>query len=73
MTVTRSDVERIIDASLGATPAPRMDQVEEFVRKTLEYDFAATAPPFLSTPDPLVVFPSIVYTRPFSTFSTIPV
>ncbi|MBR2809416.1 MAG: deoxyribose-phosphate aldolase [Erysipelotrichaceae bacterium] len=42
MTVTRGDVERIIDASIGATPAPTMDQVEAFVRKTLNYNFAVT-------------------------------
>lgn len=52
MTVTRSDVERMIDASLGATPAPRMDQVEEFVRKTLDYNFAATlAEPYFIKPN----------------------
>ena len=42
MDVTRNDVERMIDASLGATPAPTLGQVEEFVRKTLDYDFATT-------------------------------
>lgn len=42
MNVTKSDVERIIDASLGATPAPTINQVEEFVRKTLDYNFAVT-------------------------------
>lgn len=42
MTITKKDVERIIDASLGATPAPSTEQVEAFVRKTLNYDFAAT-------------------------------
>lgn len=42
MDVTRNDVERIIDASLGATPAPTLAQVEAFVRKTLDYDFATT-------------------------------
>ena len=49
MDVTRNDVERMIDASLGATPAPTLGQVEEFVRKTLDYDFATTlTEPFLS-------------------------
>ena len=38
MDVTRNDVERMIDASLGATPAPTLAQVEEFVRKTLNYN-----------------------------------
>lgn len=42
MDVTRNDVERMIDASLGATPAPTLAQVEEFVRKTLNYNFATT-------------------------------
>ncbi|MGI5967153.1 MULTISPECIES: deoxyribose-phosphate aldolase [Anaerotruncus] len=42
MNVTRNDVERIIDASLGATPAPTLDQVSEFVKKTLDYNFATT-------------------------------
>ena len=42
MDVTRNDVERMIDASMGATPAPTLGQVEEFVRKTLDYDFATT-------------------------------
>ena len=47
MDVKRQDVERIIDASLGATPGPTIEQVETFVKKTLEYDFAATlAEPF---------------------------
>jgi len=47
MSITRFDVESIIDASLGATPAPTIQQVEDFARKTLEYDFAATlAEPF---------------------------
>lgn len=40
--VTRKDVETIIDASLGATPAPTLSQVNEFVKKTLNYSFAAT-------------------------------
>ena len=42
MDITRNQVERLIDASLGATPAPTPAQVEDFVRKTLSYDFAAT-------------------------------
>lgn len=42
MNVTRNDVERLIDASLGATPAPTLGQVEEFVRKSLNYNFATT-------------------------------
>ncbi len=42
MDVKRNDVERIIDASLGATPAPTLQQVEDFVRKTLNYNFATT-------------------------------
>lgn len=42
MTVTKKDVETIIDASLGATPAPTLDEVQAFVRKTLDYNFAAT-------------------------------
>lgn len=42
MNVTKNDVERMIDASLGATPAPTMVQVAEFVRKTLNYNFATT-------------------------------
>jgi len=42
MDVTRNTVERMIDASLGAMPAPTMAQVEEFVNKTLNYNFAAT-------------------------------
>ena len=47
MDVKRNDVERIIDASLGATPAPTLKQVEDFVRKTLNYNFATTlAEPF---------------------------
>ena len=47
MDIKRCDVENIIDASLGATPAPKIEQVEAFARKTLEYNFAATlAEPF---------------------------
>lgn len=42
MEVTRNNVERMIDASLGATPAPTSQQVEDFVKKTLNYHFAAT-------------------------------
>ncbi|MBC8588963.1 deoxyribose-phosphate aldolase [Tissierellaceae bacterium BX21] len=42
MNVTKYDVESIIDASLGATPAPTMTQVESFVRKTLNYNFKMT-------------------------------
>ncbi len=42
MEVTRNYVERMIDASLGATPAPTLKQVEDFVRKTLDYNFATT-------------------------------
>ena len=47
MDVTRHDVETIIDASLGATPGPTIAQVQAFVTKTLDYDFAVTlAEPF---------------------------
>lgn len=42
MSVTRFDVESIIDASLGATPAPTTAQVEAFVRQTLDYNFKVT-------------------------------
>lgn len=42
MTIVRRDVETIIDASLGATPAPTIIQVQDFVRKTLDYNFATT-------------------------------
>lgn len=42
MNVTRKDVERMIDASLGATPAPTLEQVDAFVKKTLAYDYATT-------------------------------
>jgi deoxyribose-phosphate aldolase len=42
MAVTRLDVERIIDASLGATPAPTLAEVNAFVKKTLNYNFAVT-------------------------------
>ncbi len=41
--VTRSDVERGIDASIGASPAPTIEQVMEFVKSTIPYDFAAVA------------------------------
>ena len=47
MLIAKHDIESIIDASLGATPAPTIGQVEDFARKTLNYDFAATlAEPF---------------------------
>ncbi|WP_286680419.1 deoxyribose-phosphate aldolase [Tepidanaerobacter sp. EBM-49] len=42
MNITKKDVESIIDASLGATPAPTLNQVDKFVKKTLNYNFAAT-------------------------------
>lgn len=42
MEVTRTIVEKMIDASLGATPAPTSQQVEDFVKKTLNYNFATT-------------------------------
>lgn len=42
MQVTKEDVERIIDASMGSTPAPTIEEVIEFVKKTLDYSFAAT-------------------------------
>lgn len=52
MTVTKGDVERLIDASIGATPAPTMDQVKEFVTKTLDYNFAMTlTEPFYIKPN----------------------
>jgi deoxyribose-phosphate aldolase len=42
MKVTRKDVETIIDASLGSTPAPTIGEVVDFVTKTLKYSFATT-------------------------------
>lgn len=42
MNITRLDVEHMIDASLGATPAPTTEEVVAFVRKTLNYEFACT-------------------------------
>lgn len=52
MNVTRNDVERIIDASLGATPAPTLDEVTAFVKKTLDYNFATTlTEPFFIKPN----------------------
>lgn len=40
--MTRKDVETIIEASLGATPAPMVSEVVAFARKTLKFNFAAT-------------------------------
>ena len=40
--VTKKDVENIIDASLGSTPAPTIGEVQNFVKKTLNYSFATT-------------------------------
>jgi len=40
--IQKKDVENIIDASLGSTPAPTILQVQNFVKKTLNYDFAVT-------------------------------
>lgn len=42
MQVIRKDVEGIIDASLGSTPAPTIEDVIGFVKNTLNYSFATT-------------------------------
>jgi deoxyribose-phosphate aldolase len=41
--ITCSDVERAIDASIGAAPAPTIEQVKDFVKSTIPYNFAAVA------------------------------
>lgn len=41
--ITRETVERGIDASIGAAPAPMVDQVVEFAKSTIPYNFAAIA------------------------------
>lgn len=42
MTISRRDVETTIDASLGSTPAPTLEEYVAFVKETLKYSFAAT-------------------------------
>jgi len=41
--VSRLDVERAIDASIGAAPAPTVEQVIEFAKSTIPYNFSALA------------------------------
>jgi deoxyribose-phosphate aldolase len=40
--IIKKDVEKIIDASLGSTPAPTISEVQSFVKETLNYSFATT-------------------------------
>ena len=41
--ITREIVEQGIDASIGAAPAPTVEQVTEFAKSTIPYNFAAIA------------------------------
>ncbi|WP_066686548.1 deoxyribose-phosphate aldolase [Christensenella intestinihominis] len=41
--ITREIVEQGIDASIGAAPAPTVEQVTEFAQSTIPYHFAAIA------------------------------
>jgi deoxyribose-phosphate aldolase len=40
--IIKKDVEKIIDASLGSTPAPTISEVQSFVKEILNYSFATT-------------------------------